>query len=294
MERLDECSRTQVKPPVPLPDSVCFTHDAMNTTFALHLCGVGPDQLASLSRQCSERLDELEGRLSRFRDTSDIAQINSLQAGETFYPSDDCHRCLLLAIQAYGETGGLFDITLGTRIEQRKAGVPGPLPASIGRLIIHPDAAAVTCEIAGRELDLGGIGKGFALDELKNLLLEWQVPGGLLSAGGSTLLAFGPHPWPVDLAAPDGTTRLALQDESLSASGTDMQGSHIVPPWDESETPDYLSQRVWTIAGNAALADAWSTALMLMTHAEVLTCLTMENSLLQAFAELDGQIKPLK
>lgn len=282
-----------MKPPVPLPESHCFTHDAMNTTFTLRLYGADPAQLAGVARECYERLDQLEGRLSRFIDTSEISQINRLPTGATLYLSDDCHQCLLQAMQAYSETSGLFDITLGTRIEQRKAGRAGPLPSPVGKLIIHPDEAAITCETPGRELDLGGIGKGFALDQLKAILSDWEVPGGLLAAGASTLLAYGPAPWPVELAVAAGPTLMALQDRALSASGTDVQGSHIVPPWDDAETPDYLSQRVWAIAATATMADAWSTALMLMTPTEITTSLTKPSALLQAFAELDGQLRSL-
>ena len=58
---------------------------------------------------------------------------------------------------------------------------------------------AITCEEPGREIDLGGIGKGFALDQLKQLLTEWDADDALLAAGASSLLAFGPSAWPVDL-----------------------------------------------------------------------------------------------
>jgi thiamine biosynthesis lipoprotein len=283
-----------MKPPVPLPESHCFSHDAMHTTFTLRLYGGERSRLAGVARECFAKLDQLEERLSRFLEGSEISQINQLPAGETLYLSDDCHQCLLLAMQAYRETHGLFDITLGTRIERRKAGHAGPLPALTGKLVIHPDVPAITCETPGRELDLGGIGKGFALDQLKCLLLDWEVPGGLLAAGASTLLAFGPSPWPVELTAGDDPGRVTLLDHALSASGTDMQGSHIVAPWDDEETPDYLSQRVWVVAPTATMADAWSTALMLMSPAEAAACLPDCSAILHAYAELDGRIQTLK
>lgn len=281
-------------PPVPLPDSHCFAHDAMHTTFTLHLYGAEPAQLDGVARECFARLDQLEERLSRFIDSSEISQINHLRAGQTLYLTDDCHQCLLHAMTGYGETGGLFDITLGTLIAQRKAGLVGPPQALTGKLIIHPDVAAITCESPGRELDLGGIAKGFALDQLKDLLLEWDVPGGLLAAGASTLLAFGPEPWPVELPAADGHGSLVLRDESLSASGTEMQGSHIVHPDAGAEIPDYLSQRVWVVAATATVAEVWSTALMLMSLAEAEACLPEIPAIRQAYAEFDGHIRSLK
>ncbi len=63
---------------------------------------------------------------------------------------------------------------------------------SLGRLTIHPDIAAVTCDEPGREIDLGGIGKGFALDQLRQILLDWGAEGGLLTAGASSLARLRP------------------------------------------------------------------------------------------------------
>ncbi len=280
--------------PVPLPDALCFTHDAMNTTFTLRLYGTDPAQLAAAAREGFDRIDHLEAHLSRFIDTSEISQINQLRAGDTLYLTDDCHHCLLAAMHAYAETGGLFDITLGTLIEHQKAGLAGPPPAPAGKLIIHPDVAAITCEAPGRSLDLGGIGKGFALDQLRNLLADWEVPGGLLAAGASSLLAYGPEPWPIELPASDGPIWLALQDEALSASGTEMQGSHIIHPGSAGETPAYLGQRVWVAAATATDAEIWSTALMLMTPADAAACLSDLPIISRAYAELDGRLRVLK
>lgn len=279
-------------PPFQLPAARSFSHDAMNTTFTLRLLG-DPPQFDGLVRECCSLLDELEGRLSRFIETSEISRINHLQAGETLHLGEDTHRCLLLAIQACADTGGLFDITLGRRIARRKAGETTIPATDEGRLILHPDDAAITCEAPGRELDLGGIGKGYALDRLREMLAEWEVPGGLLGAGASTLLAFGPEPWPVELACnAEHPFILPLRDQALSASGTELQGTHIVHPADDG-TATYLSDRVWTIATTAAVADAWSTALMLMTREQAALCLTDPTPLLAAYAEFDGQVVAL-
>lgn len=280
-------------PPPHLPAHRAFTHDAMNTTFTLRLAG-HPPQFAGIARECCLLLDELEGRLSRFIDSSEISQINRLQAGETLRLSDDTYRCLLLAMQLHAETGGLFDVTQGRRIARRKAGQAAPAEGEEGRLMIHPNDAAVTCETPGRELDLGGIGKGYALDRLREILVDWEIPGGLLGAGASTLLAFGPEPWPVELAGGGGTpVILDLRDLALSASGTDMQGIHIVHPA-RDEAGSYLSERVWALAEAAAPSDAWATALMLMTAEQVAICLEdPASSLRAAYAERGGTVAPI-
>lgn len=255
--------------PEPLHDARHFTHEAMRTTFSLHLRGVDEGTAGGIARECFEQLDYLEARLSRFFEGGDVFRINRLRAGETLYVSEACHQCLLLALQACADTCGLFDITLGKPIEHLKSGGTGPAPAPTGRLVIHPDVAAITCEEPGREIDLGGIGKGFALDQLKLLIADWGVEDALLCAGASSLLAIGPGAWPVELAGDGGDLRVFLTDRALSASGTGVQGVHFVHPGGADAMPVSPCRRLWVSADTAALAEVWSTALMLVEPDEI-------------------------
>jgi len=270
-----------------IPDAHLFTHDAMNTTFSLRFRGVDAALARGLARECGEMLDLLEFRLSRFFEGGDVYRLNRLQAGETLYLSESCHQCLLLALDAYQRTGGLFDITLGTRIAHRKAGAAGPEAPLAGKLIIHPDVPAVTCEIPGRELDLGGIGKGFALDQLHRLLGEWDVPDFLLTAAGSSLLAYGPTPWPVDLTGDRQPLRFFLTNKALSASGTGIQGDHIVHPGGAQAMPASPCRRVWVVASSAVVAEIWSTALMLVAPEEIPEFLASDPEIIAVYAERD-------
>lgn len=276
--------------PGPLSDSLHFEHEAMNTTFTLRLRGKDAETAQGMARECFDLIDRLESRLSRFIDGSDISRINHMQAGETLYLSEDCHRCLLLALDAYSRTGGLFDITLGRRIEHRKSGGTGPPPAITGSLVIHPDVPAVTCAEAGRELDLGGIGKGFALDQVKQLLTDWEADDALLAAGASSLLAFGPGAWPVDLTGECASRRIVLSNMALSASGTGIQGSHIIHPAGPDAAPATASPRIWVLAPTAALAEIWSTALMLVEPEEIPAIIAGEPEIPAVYADLDGEV----
>lgn len=113
-------------------------------------------------------------------------------------------------------------------------------------------------------MDLGGIGKGFALDEMSILLGEWNVDNVLLAAGASSMLAVGPAQWPIELAAGDHRMSFPLSDGALSASGVDMQGSHFLHPGGKEKMVSTLPQRVWVTAPDAASAEIWSTALMMV------------------------------
>jgi thiamine biosynthesis lipoprotein len=277
--------------PGPLADSLHFSHEAMNTTFTLHLRGLDADTARGMARECFDQIDSLEAKLSRFIESSDISRINRMQAGETLYLSEACHHCLLLALDARARTGGLFDITLGTRIEHRKSGGSGPAPPVTGSIVIHPDVPAVTCAEAGRELDLGGIGKGFALDQLKQILTDWGAEDALLAAGASSLLAFGPGAWPVDLTGEREALRVHLSNQALSASGTGIQGSHIVHPAGPEAMPAAACSRIWVLAPAAARAEIWSTALMLIDPSGIPALIAGDPDIMGVYADIHGKVE---
>lgn len=235
--------------------------EGMKTVFQVQLLGVDSTLAQQVSLACIERIGSIEAALSRYLPGSDVWQINHLEAGESRFIGEDCDECLRLALAAGVATGGLFDVTIGRLIEHRKASLPGEPPLLCGQLRLDPERPFVECLDSGREIDLGGIGKGFALDALAHLCREWGIPGGLLSAGNSTHLAFGPNPWEITLTGENHDRVLTLQNSALSASGTVIQGSHIVSP--RPQAHDELHQRVWVQSESAALADAFSTAALL-------------------------------
>ena len=239
-----------------------FEHPAMKTTFCLRLIDSDVRRVHEVAHLTMRLLDELEAKLSRYRAGSDVWQINHMETGQTLFLSEESDACLRLAAEAHEQTGGLFDSTLGTLVEHRKNNLEGRARPLAGTLRLAPDRPAITCEEAGREIDLGGIGKGFALDRIKALMQEWEIEAGLLSAGASTQLAFGPQTWPIELSGDDDKKTIPLCNQALSASGSGIQGSHIVSPFADTG-PHNRFKRVWILHPSAALADAWSTALML-------------------------------
>lgn len=280
--------------PGPIPDAHRFSHEAMNTTFTLRIRGVEQAIAQGMARECFDQLDYMETRLSRFIEGSDVSRINHMRAGQTLYLSEACHQCLLLALDACVKTSGLFDITLGTRIAHRKSGGSGPVPPLTGRLTIHPDVPAITCEEPGREIDLGGIAKGFALDRLKQLLTEWGAEDALLAAGASSLLAFGPGTWPIELTGDRESASLLLTNQSLSASGTGIQGGHIVHPGGPHAMPAIPCSRIWVTAPTAALAEIWSTALMLVPCEEIPDFIAGNEDIASVYAERDRRVRAIR
>ena len=120
-------------------------------------------------------------------------------------------------------------------------------------------------------LDLGGIGKGFALDRMAALLREWEIASVLLCASTSTLLALDPPPgeegWAVEFGSDEAPQRLHLANGAFGASGIAVKGSHIIDP--RTGRPAEGRFRAWAAAPTGAVADALSTAFMVMGEDEI-------------------------
>lgn len=244
-----------------------FDHAAMNTLFSLRVSHPNRDRALLMAGACFRQLDRLESCLSLYRDDSDIARINALEEGETLLIEEDTYACLRLALEAGVATGGLFDVTLGAQIAHRKQNTEGDLPTLRGKIELAPDRPMVACIEPGRQIDLGGIGKGFGLDRMAEVLKEHGIESALLSCTGSTLLAMGSRSWTVVLRGDECERQMDLTNEALSASGTEFQGAHVLRP--DALDHDYSFRRVWVVAPTAAIADAFSTACLVMREDEI-------------------------
>lgn len=273
-------------------NSVCkYEHEAMKTSFTIRIHGSDPERAQQASLAAFERLDAIEQQLSRYIHGSDVWQINHMRSGDSLLISDECYQCLRLGLQAYMDTGGLFDPTLGTRIEHYKAKQEGTAPEIHGQLMIDPERPAVHCIQAGREVDLGGIGKGFALDRIAELLSDWKIESALVAAGASTQLAVGSQAWTIQLSGEHTSDEIEIQSEALSASGTSIQGAHILNP-DPTSDSKLQHGRVWVTHPTAALADAWSTAAMLATPGEIASLKSAPTAVLYEDAEGIQRLSP--
>jgi len=120
-------------------------------------------------------------------------------------------------------------------------------------------------------LDLGGIGKGFALDRMAAILADWDVTTSLLAASSSTLLGIGTpagaEGWPVLVGPEKQPRKVFLKDRALSGSGVSVRGGHIVDP--RRGVGVVRPFRAWAAAPSAAVADGLSTAFMVMSEGEV-------------------------
>ena len=247
-----------------------FTHEAMATIFEVHAVHDDGQYAAQAAQEAFALLDRLERELSRFLPNSDIGRVNALGEGEATQVAPTTMECLLIARHLFDMTEGAFDISIGT-------GLPS--------LELDADGCVVRVAAAGVRLDLGGIGKGYAVDLMAELLEEWELRRALVHGGFSSVLALDPGAdpagWPLsfsDPAVPGRVlSRLTMRQTAFGASGV-RKGDHIVDP--RTGAPARDRRAAWVAvprppaarAGDgggprlapAAVADALTTAFMLL------------------------------
>lgn len=242
------------------PSIAIHRHHAMATVFEVRIAGEEPAFAAQAAHAAFDVVDKLERLLSRFHPGSEISALAQLQPGESFQLSEPTATCLGLALDVEAQTQHAFSLAA-------TASRTGQPPA---RWTLDPATRVVTVHEGLCLLDLGAIGKGFALDRMAEELREWGCPAFLLVAGGSSVLAGEPprgtEAWTARLSNPArpeaAAENVALVHAALGSSGLALQGNHITDP--RTGEPAGFRRRTWVRADSAAEADAFSTALMVL------------------------------
>ncbi len=243
--------------------------------------------------QALQLVEQLERQLSVFQTTSELSRINQLAAEEPVGVEPRLFALLQECQRLWRATGGAFDITSTplTRVWgffRRQGKVPdsdalAEAQQSVGfeNVVLDVETRTVKFKQPGIELNLGGIGKGYALDRCGELLRDLDSPCYLWHAGQSSVLAGGDQPgkpdgagWPIEVGnplkpgKPLGT--LLVKSAGVGSSGSGQQFfrhqgkryGHIIDPRDGQPAGHVLFVSV--LAPTAAVADALSTAFYIL------------------------------
>lgn len=287
-------------------ETVAVARNAMATRFEIVLHGENAVRLRAAGEEALDEIERLEAQLSLYRPTSEISRLNARAASGPVRVEPMLFRLLQHAQQLHRETGGTFDITIAPLMGcwgfiRGTGHLPDPDDLAAARAKVGMDLIqlnendfTVRFQREGVMLDLGSIGKGYALERAAEMLTELGVTSALLHGGTSTVHALGtqpngdpwkiavPHPaagaaeigaTPVfqEAAGDDASHPLAvvsLRDESLSVSAVwgkafEADGrvyGHVIDP--RSGEPVAGAVMAAVVLPSATETDALSTALL--------------------------------
>jgi thiamine biosynthesis lipoprotein len=309
---------------------------AMACRFEITLAGEDARHVPA-ARDALREADRLEASLSVFRDTSDLTRINRHAALEPVDVDPELFALLARCSELHAETGGAFDIT-STPLSRcwgflmRQGRLPSTADLAAARTRVGMDAVTLTesrqpesrepesREPESRErtvhftrpsieLNLGSIGKGYAVQCMADYLTARGVRHALVSAGASSIVALGGRGWgwSIDLCARNGAqpdsesgaqrTRLArlfLRNGALGTSGAGEQFveidgrryGHVLDPRTGWPASGVRSASVVTRDG--ATSDALATAFLVggpelaraycAAHPDTLALITVEGA----------------
>jgi thiamine biosynthesis lipoprotein len=264
-----------------------FARAAMATVFEV-LLPWGSPRADGAAAAALDLINRLESQLTVYRPASEISRLNRVAARALVPVEPELFALLSLASRMTAQTGGAFDITAGPLIKawgffHRQGRVPTTDDLALAmdnvgmqHVVLDPQQRTVRYLRPAVEINLGSIGKGYALDRAGDLLrAEFGVTAGLLNGGNSSILALGSPPndpdgWTVGLrdpACPE--ERLAvvrLRGRAMATSAStyqhfgynDRKLGHLLDP--RTGRPAEGMALATAFAPTAAEADALATA----------------------------------
>jgi FAD:protein FMN transferase len=289
------------------PREVREVHYQMGTYLEVALWHDEPETAKRLIRDAVREVHRLDEILSNYDPDSALSHLNQRAgAGVTRVPAELFE--LLTAAREFSEkTGGIFDVTIGPLMELwRQAAEDNRLPS---RKRLAQALAAVgyrnlrLCSPDGVELarsdmniDLGGIGKGYAVERVTQMFKAAGVSTALINFGGSSMSAIGAPPgrngWQIAVKGTDGHLRgtIRLRDTALSTSGSmgrwwNINGKkygHLINPL--SGTPTTEARTALVVARSATRAEALTKPLVLLGK--------MALSTIEKFSDTEAVVMP--
>jgi FAD:protein FMN transferase len=262
------------------PQSLSRSRLLMGTVVEITVLGNDQKSLESAVTEAFQAIDRVEKLMSAQLPNSDVTRINASTAAIEVSPDTAALMALGQRIAAAGD--GAFDMTLGRlkelwRIEEAEPYIPSEAEIAaaldgIGPQALHIAGTRVGKSSALLQVDLGGIAKGFAVDQAIEVLRRAGVAHASVNAGGDIRL-LGDHlgrPWRIGIQHPRNSqsllATLELDQVAVVTSGDyerfferdGVRYHHLFDP--RSGRPATLCQSVTVVAANAAEADALATA----------------------------------
>ena len=259
--------------------------EAMGSTFSVVLYGDDPAKLEAAAAAAFEEVQRLDRMLSNYLPASEWSHVNREAGHRPVAVSAELFQLLSECIDYSRQSDGAFDITVGPLMKvwgfYRGEGLL-PRPAEVAKALLRvgyrhvrldPAIHAVQFDRPDVELDPGGIGKGYAVDRMVDVLKRNGVDIALVSGSGSSIYGMGTPPdelegWRITIRAPRNPKQSAaevfLKNMSISTSGSYekffwAEGriySHIMDP--RTGYPAQGTSSVSVLAPRTIDSEAWA------------------------------------
>ncbi|WP_394994808.1 FAD:protein FMN transferase [Emticicia sp.] len=262
-----------------------FSHPQMGTIFRMIIYATDSLLATSASQKSFTRLDELNLILSDYREDSEINRLCRTAGsgtGEYIKVSNDLWAIMQESVKAAKLSKGYFDVTIGPMTQlwrrmKRQKQLPSQQQiedarAKIGikNIFTNPDNQSIMLKKTGMRIDFGGIGKGFAEDEMMKTLKHNGIHSAMIEAGGNILLSDSPIDSPQGWEIIIKDKKHYLKNCGISTSGdlyqfVEIDGikyAHILDP--KTGIGFTESRQVSIIAHDGTSSDWLSTALYLI------------------------------
>jgi thiamine biosynthesis lipoprotein len=215
--------------------------EAMGTAFTIDMYGSDRAGMEKTAKQAFEEAHRLDRMLSNYIPDSELNRVNAQAADAPVKISPELFHLLSICIGDSKASDGTFDITVGPLMKVwgfyedsgHLADVSFVREAlrSVGwqYMTLNPIASTVSFKRRGMNLEMGGVGKGYAVDRMVQILRQRGVTAALISAGGSSIYGLGapptePRGWRLRIRDPKDegkhVAEVYLKDDSLSTSGS--------------------------------------------------------------------------
>ena len=274
----------------PAPVKVSEVHKLMGNRFELTV--IAPDEIAGAAWIAAgvEEIRRIERMLTTFSDTSETFAVNEQAGIAPVKVSGEFLRLVKRAANISALTQGAFDITYGSidkrfwNFDQQMTALPDPEEArekvaliNYRNVIVDETNHTIFLKERGMRIGFGGIGKGYAAEMAKLVLIEKGAQGGVVNASGD-LTTWGTQadgsPWTIGIANPNATQQvfssLNISNNAVATSGNyekfvligGKKYSHTIDP--KTGMPVTGIKSVTIICPNAEMADAMATPVTIM------------------------------
>lgn len=246
-----------------------YAHQAMRTTFEFFFPGPDTSRYQGIAEDCANEIAEIELAISPYQEGSDIQRLNiAAGSGEWVRIGWPTLTLLRMCHSLNLETSGTFAPFDGLRTMRLSGKVLDPITnhlvqqaslrvnVDVQPIEFHPDGPMARLATTTL-IDLGAIGKGWALDKCAEMAFDVGVDRAFFHAGGSSMIAIGEN-WPVSIQGL--REDVSLSNTSLSVSrrvNPDAGGVHIATSAQSGDSTDIVAR---VIGSSCAITDALSTA----------------------------------